>query len=395
MSNKVLHLKSTDNAKQLEQHFENSDLGKYDLKLPRKIKWGGYVGQSASIAQFVATWASQCEKPSLQLNDLSDNFKNLDPFISRLYGLSGIYFSDQVWIDQSHKNFRYKMLLKAAPRFKAMWNRDYLNVSRGRSIELISVVGAKREFLPALYKRQPTLKNLLDREQHGQLICSSPEMASLFSKCMEYINVPHQMKSLMLKPNYKKLIGDLLYETFRNTAEHAYLTENGEKPRNSLRCILFDIISIEKARVQECSPLSIELCESIQYFKNVARLEKDKKIPRKKIDFLEISILDSGPGFAATMRHLRPGSEEKTLVAHCFEKHQSRKIGEDSGLGLYRILFAVKKLNGFIRVRTSTCEASFFSLCEFDDKSDLRPKISEKLAMVVGTLVTVSIPIAY
>ena len=393
MSKKILRLQNTDNAKELERYFEDSDIGKYDLRLPSKIKWGGYVGQSASIAQFVATWADKCEKPSLQLKEY--NSEELIPLISRLYGLSSVYFSDQVWLDQSNKNYRYDMLSKAAPRFIAMWKRDYQNVSRGRSIELISVVGAKREFLPALYSDQPTIEDLLDRERHGQLISSSLEMASLFSECIKCINVPHHRKRLISKLKNKELIGELLYEAFRNTAEHAYLKENGEIPRKGLRCVLFNIISIEKTRIQECSPLSFERSEAIQYFNTVSRLKREREFPRKKIDFLEISILDSGPGFAATMRQFSPDSDEKTLVARCFEKHQSRKIGGDSGLGLYRILSAVNELNGFIRVRTSTCEASFFALRNSVDRSFLQPKIREQLAVVVGTLVTVSIPIAY
>ena len=54
------------------------------------------------------------------------------------------------------------------------------------------------------------------------------------------------------------------------------------------------------------------------------------------------------------------------LVARCFEKHQSAKLGNASGLGLNRVLRIIEDLNGFVRFRTSTAEAFFASGDKFD-----------------------------
>ena len=157
--------------------------------------------------------------------------------------------------------------------------------------------------------------------------------------------------------------------------------------------MLFKIHSIDKKRIQELAPFSMARPDADNYFDHIVSLQRE--FSRKNVDFLEISILDSGPGFAATMRQSTPDLDETALVARCFESRKSRKLGGNSGLGLYRILSAVKNLDGFIRIRTSTCEASFCALDEPDDNSILKPKIYGQIAMVVGTLLTVSVPIAY
>lgn len=390
MPRKYLSIKRDDNAKQLERYFIDPDLGKYVLRFPSKIQWGGSIGQSASLTQLVATWASRCDTPSLKLFMSPDDSQTHVDFLSRLHGLSAVYFSDQVLGEKSDSNIRYEMLKKAFPRIDAMWKRNYEKVSKGRTVELVSVVGAQREFLPALYCNQPKVEDLLDRQRHGQLVSSSRQMTGLFIKCMKLLNVPTRSESLIIN---NELVGDLLYEAFRNTAEHAYLKEDGRMPSRGLRCILFKIHSIDRERIRELTPFSMVRSDADKYFDHIVSLQREYS--RKKVDFLEISILDSGPGFAATMNQSTPDSDETALVARCFESHKSRKLGKNSGLGLYRILSAVKNLHGFIRIRTSTCEASFCALDEADENSILKPKIFGKFAMVVGTLLTISIPIVY
>ena len=393
MPKKYLSIKRNDSAKQLEQYYLDPDLGKYILRFPSKIQWGGSIGQSASLTQLIATWASRCDTPSLKLFMSPDESQTHVNFLSSLHGLSAVYFSDQVSGEKSESNIRHKMLKQAFPRIDAMWKRDYKKVSKRRTVELVSVVGAQREFLPALYSRQPTVEDLLDRQRHGQLVSSSQQMTGIFLKCMKLLNVPYRSASLISPLSNNELIGELLYEAFRNTAEHAYLTEDGGMPYRGLRCILFKIHSIDRERVRELTPFSMVRSDADKYFDHIESLRREYS--RKRVDFLEISILDSGPGFAATMHQSTPDLDETALVASCFESHKSRKLGGNSGLGLYRILSAVKNLDGFIRIRTSTCEAFFCASGEADENSILKPKIYGQFAMVVGTLLTVSIPIVY
>lgn len=393
MTNSVLQLDPSVNVKQMEGHLTDPYLSKYDLELPSKIHWSGTVGQSASIAQFIATWAKQCESPNLKLAASQNDSHVLKGIVYRLFGLSGVYFSDRVFCEESSQDIRYQMLVHAADRFIAMWEKNLLDVAKGRKIELISVIGAKREFLPALYSKPPTKEDLLDREMHGKLIVKPYEMSALFNRCLEVTNLPKLGKSLIHASNVTDLVGELLYEAFRNTAEHAYLDSEGKMPHKGLRCVLIDIVRIDKSRVRKILPLRRTVSSSVEYFQRITSIGAESK--RKNIDFIEISILDSGPGFASTMRNSPTDLDEVELVKRCFEKHRTRKGGDFSGLGLFRILSAVNELNGFIRIRTSSCEASYFASNSNDNESVLKPQVSGNLAQVVGTLLTISFPVVY
>ncbi len=394
MANSVLELSPTVSASQIESHLINADLSNYDLELPQKIHWSGTVGQSASIAQFIATWARSCESPVLKLKTSQSDSHKLTGTVSRLFGLSGVYFSERVYCKESNEDFRYRILKFAANRFIAMWKKNYSDVAKGRKIELISVLRANREFLPALYHRCPTPEELLDREKHGKLIVGPHEMSALFEKCLEAIKLSKSGKTLIQETNVSNSVGELLYEAYRNTAEHAYLDiDTGEIPRKGLRCVLFDLVQIDRERIQEIEPLSRTSDESKEYFRRVASRGLDST--RTKVEFIEISILDSGPGLAATMCDSSTDLDDVTLVRRCFEKHQSRKGGEFSGLGLFRILSSVNDLNGFIRLRTSSCEASYFASSSDNSSLGLEPQIIGNLANVVGTLLTISFPVVY
>lgn len=395
MSRKYLSVKSGDSPSQLEQYLEDPNFGKFDLHLPSKYEWGGRVGQLASIAQLVTTWADRCETPSLKLFTTNADTSYSTDLISRLPGLTAVYFSEHVSEEGSDKNIRFELLKRASPRIHAMWKRDYAKTSRGRTVELISVVGARREFLPALYCKPPLISDLLDRERHGQLVASAEDMAGLFRHFLKTLNPRSRSASFIADLKHNNLIGVLLCEAYRNTAEHAYLTANGTIPQKGLRCVFSSIVSVERNRLGEVSPFSKNIRSSnvVEYLNHVACLERD--YPREHVDFLEVSILDSGPGFASTMKQSIPETDETSLVAKCFEIHRSRKPGRNSGQGLYKILSVVKELNGFVRIRTSTCEACFTALDELNEDLGPKPKICGQLAKVVGTLLTVSIPIAY
>ena len=393
MVRKFLSVKRDDDAEALEEYYKDPELGNYALRLPRTMFWGGSMGQSASLTQFVITWAMLCSNPSLKLY-LSDDSQSKDIFLSSLYGLSAVYFSNLVSASDSERNIRQDMLGKARPRIDAMWKQDFPNVAKRRAVELVSVVGAKREFLPSLYARHPTLEDLLDRQSHGRLVRSPMEMTGLFVNCTQPIPVSHRGRRLISPLWSTNLVGKLLHEAFRNTAEHGYLKKDGRMPNRGLRSVIFKIHSINKDRVHELSPFSIASANADKYFDHVTSLHREYD-RRKNIDFLEISVLDSGPGFAATMRQVAPDLNEMELVARCFENTSSSKLGANSGLGLTNILSVVRRLNGFIRVRTCTCEASFFAVDESGEGSNLQPKVNGTAATVAGTLLTVCVPIMY
>lgn len=78
---------------------------------------------------------------------------------------------------------------------------------------------------------------------------------------------------------------------------------------------------------------------------------------RKFLGLLELSVFDTGPGFAAT--YLKNGFEQTSVqeqfdaVLGCFSTGRSSTGDESRGFGLWKVLRDLRELKGFIRVRTN------------------------------------------
>ena len=393
MTKKYLLVKRKDNFEQFESYLTDPNLETYILRLPNDISGGGGVGRSAALTQLIATWADRSDSPRLKSYIDSNRFDKYKDFVSNLHGLSAVYFSNHVSGKDSNDNIRQKVLGMATSRINAMYLTKLEDVVNKRDLELISVLWAKREFLPALYRHRPSISDLLDRQRHGNLISTSQHLNDLFLHSMYRMTIPPRSKEYIMQLAQNVHIGTILHEAFRNTAEHAYLTTRGDFPRRGLRCIVFKINSVSREYLSTLLQFSSKFPKNGNYFEKLAKLKR--KYPRERIDILEISILDTGPGFAETIKSTSSALDNSELVARCFEIRQTRKLGKNSGYGLNRILSTVKELNGFIRFRTSNCEAVFTSEDNFDENFDPRKCINGNLANVVGTLLTICIPLAY
>ena len=118
---------------------------------------------------------------------------------------------------------------------------------------------------------------------------------------------------------------------------------------------------------------------------------------RAKVRILEISVFDSGPGFAATIEG-RDVSDPQTLHsagARCFTKHQSAKLAPHGGLGLFKVMELLRELGGFVRVRTASVEVFYGGIPGSDPEIDPKTFSYGGLTPVEGSVVTIGIPIAY
>ena len=77
--------------------------------------------------------------------------------------------------------------------------------------------------------------------------------------------------------------------------------------------------------------------------------------------FLELSILDSGPGMAARwlgrpVDDIDP-QQQLEAVLQCFGKGRTSTTSLGRGFGLWKVLTSLKELHGFISVRTNSIHA--------------------------------------
>lgn len=164
----------------------------------------------------------------------------------------------------------------------------------------------------------------------------------------------------------------ILHELFKNTHDHARTTVDKQPLPLSIRGpyarfyspeqLAYSAPPIQKDKAgNEVLPDINQAERYASYFllprsqNNVHRLAPTPD--RKFLGLLELSVFDTGPGFAAT--YLKNGFEQASVqeqfdaVLGCFSTGRSSTGDESRGFGLWKVLRDLRELKGFIRVRTN------------------------------------------
>jgi len=285
--------------------------------------------------------------------------------------------------------------MAAKPRFEAMSRGDLNEVGRGREIEFIFVQDAKNQFHGSFYSKAPTPTELKDRQKHGECIRSHIELNRMIEICFKHLKISQFLQEHIERTGF--IFGALLSEVFRNTAEHGFLDIRGERLKLNIRCVRIAYSLIARDKLAQKSVSSQEARKVAQkYFTKMAKL-RNIEYSREMVQILELSVFDSGPGFAATIKghEVSDTEESRKAVAQCFRKHQSAKKASQAGEGLFKVIGLLRDLGGFIRVRTSTVEAFYGADREDPDDIDPDSYVHGGLPQVEGSVVTICIPIAF
>ena len=397
----TLAIRRDDGMAEFEQHLQRPDLSRQSLALPATIRGGGSLGRSVGLAQLVATWAQRSDSPRVKMYIRSPGPETYPNFVAQLHGFAAAYFSDRVVPKGLDGDIRMDLMRSCGPRIAAMSKGDLSHTAQGRKVEFILAHGARNQFHHLLYKRTPTRANLLDRQCHGKLIVDPWAMAYLLRRCVHQYRIAATAQFKFLKSNLKRSdnpLGQLLHESFRNTAEHAYLDVDGMVPDRGLRSVTIAINQIDREDFKPSTVLGTNHPRSQPYFEQL-REHYLSPYNRKNIDVLEISVFDSGPGFAQTISRASAAAsrsqDELSLVADCFRKHMTAKSGRTSGVGLGRMLDFIHDLAGFMRVRTSTTEAFFAGSPDYAPTMEPEEFIQGNLAEIQGTSIIFGIPLVY
>lgn len=388
----TLSVRQRDGVPEHDQYMLAAQRGNAPLEIPRSISHAGALGRSVSFAQLIATWASTSSERRILTSLPADGRDDLDRFVSRIHGLSAAYYADRITAEDGKTNLRQLLLEAATPRIRAMGDRKFADAARGPLTEFVFVHRAHRQFHSVAYRHEPTTADLMDPQRHGELIVTPREMNALVVNVLrEQVRSKDFRRIAPLLDRRDFPLGHLLHETFRNTAEHAYLDLDGRIPLKGLRCILIAARQTQPDELYPSALVSAEHPHTDQYFELLR--DRASRGRRHLVHILEISVLDTGPGLIATIAsHLDANAGDSDRVAQCFRDHVSSKRGPNSGLGLGRVLSHVSALDGFLRVRTSTTEAFFSSLSDTRG-SQPAPHVVGNLVKATGTALTIAVPL--
>jgi hypothetical protein len=354
--------------------------GASTIQLPTNLK-NSTLGGEVALAQAVVTWAKACANPVLATYARGADDEQLERLTRRLPGLAAA-----LCIRRATSN-----------------TGDITGALQARALDVIKRVQSERY---GLRVRGPSM-DLVCADPHAlgtpvALYRNGPEGSAVVRDRMDFRTLAQQVMLTAVPPAYhqdvdsemQEAVGGLLYEVFRNTEDHALTDISGNVLEHSIRAL----------RVAHVSPTEPEIMAMAESFDSLAEFCR-RQVPhpgKRQVHLVELSILDSGPGFAQrlTGRPLESMSleEEKTAVLSSFTLATSKRR-KGFGQGLPHVARVLAEKGGFLRLRTGRlCLFADFGAEAISDADGARLKQwclpgVDRLAQVSGALLTIFIPI--
>lgn len=351
------------------------------LKLPSNIRHFA-AGGEASLAQLIVTWAQKVTQPHLETYIQDAAGKPMEGFPRRLYGLIAALCADSITGVGAAGNITAPLRAAALARLNQLSSPTPKPAYRGPTAEVVCVDHLGLIPPDLLYR-----KSLYD----GASLRSREELREVSSKLLQAIFTDAYIGAL--DPDVPKAIGGMLFELFKNTEDHGMVDVHGDLLNISIRAL--------KASHTGVTPA--DLAAIVGSFEPLARYCESLEVPVGSVQthLFELSILDSGPGFASSwtkkpLDELTPEAEEAAVRA-CFEQGTS-KSHDRFGQGLPHVLRLLKSERGFLRLRTG--RLSFFADYSKSDQAAEGPSVlrlwspndGAPLGAVSGSLLTIMLP---
>lgn len=355
-----------------------ADFGDESLILPKNIKHLA-GGAEAALTQAIVTWAQRSEARRLETYISTPD--QVEEFVRRLPGLVAALCADEAVALGGDASLMPLLTSAALTRLKHLQGSRPKAGYRGSSAEIVCA--------DHLGWDAPYLLYLPDHRGGSKL--RSRENFRDLAYWLLIGAVPREYHGLF-DAEAGEALGGMLFEIFKNTQDHALADIYGNVLDISIRAIKTNHHAITpegmQRIVEEFEPLA-------NYCDTLAPPEGGHQT-----HLFELSVLDSGPGFASTWTGL-PIEElsleqEETAVRECFGRGSAK--GESRfGEGLPHVLRLLKRQQGFLRLRTGRLSlyADFSELGDADNAGLLRryhAGDTPELAPVSGSLLTILIP---
>ena len=347
------------------------------LQLPINIRHLA-GGAEAALAQLIISWAQR--NPGGLLKTFIETDTQIADFVRRLPGLIAGLSANNVAGSKQAQSITTEMRRAAILRLDQLQSEQPKQGYRGASAEIVCADHLGRDAPYLLYLPQTHGAPMLRPRENFRDLAGWLLRGAIRGSYRE--GVP---------ADAAEAIGAMLFEIFKNTEDHALTNIRGDLLDVSIRAIKTNHHAIAPDRlasiVGEYFPLAT-YCEKLT-------------VPQGAVytHLFELSVLDSGPGFAATWtgKELKDMSteDEELAVRACFGKG-SAKGHSRFGEGLPHVMRLLHRQKGFLRLRTG--RLSFY--IDFSDQEHAVDTTLQRyeqgdlqaLAPVAGSLLTILIP---
>lgn len=344
--------------------YGNNDIA---LRLPNSLKYKGNMGVEGLVCQVLATWIRISKKTIFHSYSSPRDVECFKDLSLTLYGVIGVRLFDEVHFND-HSLVKPNDVLKYAfDAVRKVNSRQYNKAYKG-------------SYLPVFSIKTPTV----DKEFNNIFYLGRSEIDR------QYVNsLVEQILGTMIKSHSKRdfladfieSVAGIVAELFENTHNHARTDYKGDVLQKNFRAVIFSISDVDEYRMEHL----IKNRGAQGFLSTYTQWSGwKKKHESKKLSILEITVVDSGPGFARRWTGKDSSelnySEEVESVLKCFEKGKTTSTNFASGSGLTFVLNDLKKLNGWFRLRTGRVAASksFFDSMgnNYLEEKDIEKKVS-------------------
>lgn len=405
----VLGLTSPHSPSSAEQHatrlagFEVES--EVDLQIPTSLK-GDDLGGLGAFAQLVITWARRQRSGTLRTyvpgsvdhtaRDHDDRRRAIENFVQSDHGLLGLLMSGRV-VDRQGASLLGEV---SRPLTGQLANAGRTSTAkRGRKITLVAADHRSENAPFSLY--QPA-----SDEVTNHAIRTRDEFESLASELLTVIGLGTSAE----RPSHaqEQALGIILYQLFKNTHDWARTDAHDHKYARSVRIIRSEYVADPLQTHLQHAYGDGTLSAFLSHDSHKGEARPDAKLDMRR--FLEVSILDSGPGLAA--RSLRAlGIENPTLAEEhgatlaCLKKHMTSSSQRGRGNGLHVVQELMTELRGYMKVRSGRLAlVRDYVQDPYTQRDAKEPwmndwatgtRLPTEMAPVVGTLVSFVIPIRW
>lgn len=215
---------------------------------------------------------------------------------------------------------------------------------------------------------------------NGDKLITKNEFINLFAEKIFDNSTPQVYRHAKLQ--FTNDFGSIIFELFQNTEEHA---RNNSLDRKSIRGFTTKHLLIKP----------VEIKSHYSHIKNYLNIFH---IENKGLQFIEISVFDTGDGLAKSLNKddLDNSFEtEKTYVLKCFNKHITSKTNKMYGIGLYDVIKKIILNRGLFILRTGRIhlEVNYSQIDINEDIVIFNIPIEEQLP-IIGTSFTIILPLS-
>ncbi|WP_436230194.1 hypothetical protein [Caballeronia sp. LjRoot29] len=331
-----------------------------ELRLPAPSKFMSFFAD-AGLLQLVISWARKSADGRARFDgiDSSDGgfTGKLETLLGRPYALAA-WVMAKVLTDTNGKRIGRSEGRVYTNYLDAMDEFDFPRTHPSREgVNLLCVQGSSREFIRPFYEGSDGDRKL---RQFG-------EIRVVVQAALAHIAQEWPARKLL---DISEAATQLTRELIENSDWWARADERGVFYSKGIRAITFRLVDVDDELVEQFSGNNTHvrnfLIQSLA--EDAVRhpaLGSDKKKDLRQLSFVELSIVDSGPGLAR--RWLSSGAEDKRQVADvwelsieeeeaavisCFRKWATSSGDTNRGIGLFAVARLLRKRNGFLRLRT-------------------------------------------